>query len=108
MDIIDDVYEIISCNIEEPAGRGCGYGITEEGQALLEELFGKDRIMEQEKIKKVPFRYIIVDNKNEAIVEGGTILGENVETVERDMLIDIARRKTDLDLHDVEVIVKPF
>lgn len=29
---MENIFEILSGQIEEPAGRGCGYGIREEGQ----------------------------------------------------------------------------
>lgn len=36
-DLVFDIEEIICEHITEPAGRGCGYGITGEGEKALTE-----------------------------------------------------------------------
>ena len=36
-DLLDNLEEILCYNIEEPAGRGCGYGITSQGQKEMYE-----------------------------------------------------------------------
>ncbi len=49
--IIDQVLEIMCENVDEPAGRGCGYGITEEGQEeiahVMKEFYFKEHEMTQ-------------------------------------------------------------
>jgi hypothetical protein len=35
VEIVDDICEALVGNIEEPAGRGCGYGVTEDGIAEI-------------------------------------------------------------------------
>lgn len=39
-EFLDEMYDILSESIDEPAGSGCGYGITEQGKVAIEvELF---------------------------------------------------------------------
>lgn len=103
----EELCEIVCENIDEPAGSGAGYGITESGLTDLRQFF-KEMNMENEKIKKTPFRYIVVDNKEEKIVEQNTVLSESKDQAERAITIDIARRKPELNMDTVEVSVQPF
>ena len=48
----DELYDIISGNIDEPAGHGCGYGITDDGQAEIASLI--DSVLKQNR-KEVSF-----------------------------------------------------
>ena len=36
--LLDDLQEIMCLNVEEPAGRGCGYGISEAGQLAMKKV----------------------------------------------------------------------
>lgn len=37
----DEIYEIITENVEEPAGRGCGYGLRSEAYFLIKRCIRK-------------------------------------------------------------------
>ena len=60
------------------------------------------------KVKKTPFRYIVVDNATEEIIEQDTMLFENQADADRSLLIAVARENPDLDMSAVEIAAKPF
>lgn len=37
----NEIYEIITENVEEPAGRGCGFGLKSEGYSLIKNCIRK-------------------------------------------------------------------
>jgi len=41
---LNELFDIISTQIEEPAGRGCGYGIRSEGIEEIYELISRMKI----------------------------------------------------------------
>jgi hypothetical protein len=50
-EIVDEICEALVGNIEEPAGSGCGYGVTEEGLAEILEVI--KRILPQKEKESI-------------------------------------------------------
>jgi hypothetical protein len=78
--ITEEICEILCENAEQPAGRGCGYGITEDGQAEILAVIKrilpqteKESIMKEQKIY-----HVTVAEKIEDLIETtGIIQGIN-------------------------------
>ena len=63
---------------------------------------------EETKVKKTPFRYIVVDHADDTIIEQDSMMFENQADADRSLLIAIARENPDLDMKEVEITAKPF
>lgn len=89
--IIDEIQEIICQEIDEPAGSGCGYGLTEEGQINLKtfiETYFKP--FERNKVMSNETQATVLEEK---IFEGSAIQRAEVRHETSGYLAGITRKK---------------
>ncbi len=77
--IIDQVLEIMCENVDEPVGRGCGYGITEEGQEeiahVMKEFYFKEHEMTQTATVREDKKFeVSITERTEDLHEGSGVL----------------------------------
>ena len=131
-EIADELFDIMcdSNNVEEPAGRGCGYGFTEDGQAEILAVIKrilpqteKDSIMKEQmhnvtidKVEKTFNKATdSMDEACEGVIEGrfgGTTKLVSVlkayEAVRKDILVEGDGKLKALNNLEVEVDGSPF
>lgn len=93
-DFETELYDILSTEIDEPAGYGCGYGVTDEGQYCIRGLI-EDFIKERESIMSI-YRYIVVRTVDEksSIVTIGTLLAKDDADAERRVIVLLVKDET--------------
>lgn len=68
----DELYDILSTSIDEPAGSGCGYGVTEEGQAEIMKLFERINVEEAKVVQEKLYEVTVV-KKTQVLHDNGVV-----------------------------------